>query len=89
MDTNMITGIIRAVLPPLLVLLVAKGWVSAGSTDWIVTSVIALVTAGWSVWTNRPAAIAAATQALPGVNVQTSPAASTAVTAAVTAVKGP
>ena len=87
MTSDMITGIIRAVLGPLLVLLVAKGWVNAGMTDWITTSVVALVTAGWSVWTNRPASIAAGAQAIQGVNVQTTPATPAAVVAAVNAAK--
>ena len=89
MDFNSVAGILRAVLPAIAAFAVGKGWVNAGSADWIVSSVIALAAAGWSVWTNRPAAVAAGAQAVAGVNVQTTPAATPAVQAAVAAAKTP
>ena len=89
MSWDQIAGPLRAILPALAAFAIGKGWLNAGSADWIISSILALGAAGWSIWSNRPAAIAASAQALPGVNVQTSPAASTAVTAAVVAVKGP
>ena len=83
MTWDQIAGPLRAILPALLAFVVAKGWIPAGSADWIVTSVLALGAAGWSVWSNRPAAMAANAQVLPGVNVQTTPAAGPAVQTAV------
>jgi len=87
MTWDQIAGPLRAILPALLAFAVAKGWINAGAADWIVTSVIAVGAAGWSVWANRPAAIAATAQSLPGVTVTTTPAAGPAVTAAVAAAK--
>jgi hypothetical protein len=83
MTWDQIAGPLRAILPPLLAFVVAKGWIPAGSADWIVSSVVALGAAVWSIWSNRPAAIAASAQLLPGVNVQTTPAAGQAVQTAV------
>lgn len=87
MTWDQIAGPLRAILPALLAFAVGKGWINAGSADWIVTSILAVGAAAWSVWSNRPAAVAASAQALPGVNVQTTAAAAPAVTAAVASVK--
>ena len=89
MDFNSLSGILRAVLPAIAAFAVGKGWINAGSADWLVSSVVALAAAGWSIWSNRPAATAAAAQAIPGVNVQTTPATPAAVVAAVAAAKTP
>lgn len=87
MSWDQIAGPLRAILPALAAYAIAKGWISVGSADWIISSILALGAAGWSIWSNRPAAVAAATQALPGVNVQTTPAAAPAVVDAVASAK--
>jgi len=87
MSWDQIAGPLRAILPALMAFAIGKGWLSAGSADWIITSIIALGAAGWSIWSNRPAAMAANAQAVTGVNVQTSQAAAPAVVAAVVAAK--
>ena len=89
MSWDQIAGPLRAILPALFAFLVAKGYINIGMADWLTSSILALGAAGWSIWSNRPAAIAASAQQVPGVNVQTSPAASPAVSAAVAAVKAP
>ena len=89
MSWDQIAGPLRAILPALAAFAIGKGWLNAGSADWIISSILALGAAGWSIWSNRPAAVAAATQALPGVNVQVTPAASVAVQSAVAAAKTP
>jgi hypothetical protein len=83
MTWDQIAGPLRAILPAILAFAIAKGWINAGMADWLTTSIIALGAAGWSIWSNRPAAMAANAQELPGVNVQTTPAAGPAVQTAV------
>jgi hypothetical protein len=87
MSWDQIAGPLRAILPALFAFLIGKGIISAGSADWIISSILVLGAAGWSIWSNRPAAVAASTQALPGVNVQTTSAAAPAVVDAVSAAK--
>jgi hypothetical protein len=87
MTWDQIAGPLRVIVPTLLGFAIAKGWISAGIADWLTTSIIALGAAGWSIWSNRPAGIAASAQAITGVNVQPGPAASQAVKDAVAAVK--
>jgi len=52
MNTDMIGGVIRAVLPPVVAFLVGKGVLPAGDYGSVVTGFVALVTAVWSVRTN-------------------------------------
>jgi len=87
MTSEQIQGIIRTVLAALGGFIVAKGWVSSEMWAWIVGGAATIGPAIWSWVSNRPAAIAASAQALPGVNVQTTPAAGAAVQDAVTAAK--
>lgn len=54
MTSDQITGAVRAVLGILLTWLVAKGIIPAGSADLIVTAVLGVILAGWSVYNNRP-----------------------------------
>lgn len=85
---DQIAGPLRAILPSLFAFAVGKGWISAGNADWLIAGILSIGAAGWSFWSNRPASLAAKTQALPGVNVQTSSATSDAVKTAVADVKG-
>ena len=52
MNTEMIGGVIRAVLPPIVAFLIGKGVLPAGDYGSVVTGLVALVTAVWSVRTN-------------------------------------
>jgi hypothetical protein len=87
MSSDQITGILRAILAALGGFILAKGWVSAETWTWLTGGILTVGGALWSLWTNRPAGIASSAQALPGVNVTTSSAASPAVVSAVAAAK--
>ena len=52
MNTDMIGGVIRAVLPPIIAFLIGKGVLPASDYGSVVTGFVALVTAVWSVRTN-------------------------------------
>jgi hypothetical protein len=52
MNTDMIGGVIRAILPPVLAYLIGKGTLPAGDYSAVVTGLVALITAVWSVRTN-------------------------------------
>jgi hypothetical protein len=87
MTSDQITGIMRAVLAALGGFILAKGWVSAETWAWLTGGILTVGGTLWSMWSNRPAGIAGSAQALPGVNVMTTPAASSSVVAAVNAAK--
>lgn len=53
MNYDQITGILRAVFPPLVAYLAAKGIVPAGSADAILAAVVAIAAAAWSVMNNQ------------------------------------
>jgi len=53
MNTDMIGGIIRAIFPPVLAYRVGKGTLPAGDYGAVVTGLVSLVTALWSVHTNQ------------------------------------
>ncbi len=53
MNTDMIGGVIRAVLPPMIAYLIGKGVLPSGDYGSVVTGLVALVTAVWSVHTNK------------------------------------
>ena len=83
MTSDQITGILRAILSALGGFVLAKGWVNAENWAWITGGLLTIGPTIWSWVANRPAAIAASAQALPGVNVQTTPSAGAAVITAV------
>jgi hypothetical protein len=87
MTTDQISGIIRAILAALGGFILAKGWVNAETWAWIVGGITTIGPVIWSWVSNRPAAIAASAQALPGVTVTTTAAAGAAVQASVAAAK--
>ena len=53
MNTDMLGGIIRAILPPAIAYAVAKGILPTGSYDAVVTALVSLASALWSVQTNQ------------------------------------
>jgi hypothetical protein len=52
MNIDMIGGVIRAIVPPVLAYLIGKGTLPAGDYSAVVTGLVALTTAVWSVRTN-------------------------------------
>jgi hypothetical protein len=87
MTSDQITGILRAILAAAGGFILAKGWVNAETWAWLTGGILTIVPTLWSLWTNRPAGLAASAQGVKGVEVVTSPAASTAVQSAVAAAK--
>src|SRR6266404_4536107 len=81
--SDQITGIVRAGLAVLGGFFVSKGTVSASTFDWISGGVLSAIATGWSIWNNRPAALAASAQAIPGVEVQVAASAPTDIKTAV------
>jgi len=53
MNTDMVGGIIRALFPPLFAFLVGKGILPAGDYGSVVTGLVAVATAVWSIRTNQ------------------------------------
>jgi hypothetical protein len=53
MNQDQATGIVRAVVPPLVTYLAAKGIIPIGSADAILAAAVAIVAAGWSVINNK------------------------------------
>jgi len=83
MTADQITGILRAVLSAGGGFALAKGWVNSETWGWITGGALTIGPAIWSWVVNRPAAIAASAQAIPGVNVQVAASAPTAIKTAV------
>lgn len=54
MDQNMIGGVIRAVVPPIIAFLVGKGVLPAGDYAGMITALVGMVSALWSIHTNMP-----------------------------------
>ena len=53
MNTDQITGIVRAVLPAMLAYAVAKGWITTSSVGDITAAAVAVAAAVWSVHNNK------------------------------------
>lgn len=53
MNSDMLGGIMRAVVPPVLAFLIGKGALPAGDYSAVITGLVALVTASWSIHTNK------------------------------------
>jgi hypothetical protein len=53
MNYDQLTGIIRAVVPPLVAYLAAKGIIPAGSGDAILAALVAIAAAAWSIHNNQ------------------------------------
>jgi hypothetical protein len=52
-NQDQVTGIVRAIVPPLVAYLAAKGIIPIGSADAILAAAVAVVAAGWSVINNK------------------------------------
>jgi hypothetical protein len=53
MNSDMLGGIIRAIFPTVIAFLVGRGTLPAGDYGAVVTAVVSLVTAAWSIHTNQ------------------------------------
>ncbi|MGA3308686.1 MAG: hypothetical protein ABSD08_08730 [Xanthobacteraceae bacterium] len=53
MNQDQLGGIVRAIFPPLVTYLVAKGIVPAGSADSVISAAVAIAAATWSVVNNK------------------------------------
>ena len=53
MNPNMLGGIVRAIVPPVLSFLIGKGIIPAGDYSTVITAALSLGTAVWSIHTNR------------------------------------
>lgn len=74
MNYDQITGVIRAVLPPILTWFAAKGYIGVDAIAGIVSAVVAIGAALWSLKRNTAAAMAdAVVVAAPGTTIKTTP----------------
>jgi hypothetical protein len=53
MNSDQLGGIVRAIVPPLVAYLVAKGVIPAGAADSIISAAVAVAAAAWSIVSNR------------------------------------
>ncbi len=53
-DANVVSGVLRAVLPAALAYAVGKGWITESSTADISAAVLAVGAAVWSIMSNQP-----------------------------------
>ena len=53
MNGDMIGGIIRALFPAIIAYLVGKGIIPAGDYGSVMTAIIALIAAVWSIFSNQ------------------------------------
>lgn len=53
MNSDQITGVIRAIVPVAIAMLASKGLDLTASTDVIVAAIAALFAAAWSIHNNR------------------------------------
>lgn len=57
MDSNVINGVIRAVVPAIIAYLVGKGTIPAADYGPLLAGLTATVAAAWSIWAKKkPAA---------------------------------
>ena len=53
MNSDQITGILRAVLAAIGGLVAAKGWTDGGTWTIVSGAIVTLLTTGWSIYSNR------------------------------------
>ncbi len=83
MNSDQVTGILRALVPAFIAYAVGRGWVSASSAGEVGAAIITLGAAGWSVYTNTLASKVASVKADPTITAVTpTPLATPAVKAA-------
>ena len=67
MNSNVVMGILRALVPGLVAYAAGQGWISAGEAGEISAAIITLGAAAWSATTNTDAAHISTVATLPGV----------------------
>lgn len=83
MNSDQLTGILRAFVPAFVAYAVGRGWITASSAGEVGAAIVTLAAAGWSVYTNTLAAKVASVKADPTIAAVTPhPEASVAVKAA-------
>ena len=53
MNSDQVTGVVRAILPAVLAYAVAKGWITTSSVGDITAAAVAVASAVWSVQNNK------------------------------------
>ena len=53
MNSDQVTGVVRAILPAVLAYAVAKGWITTSSVGDITAASVAVASAVWSVQNNK------------------------------------
>lgn len=56
MDSNVINGVIRAVVPAVIAYLVGKGTIPAADYGPLLAGLTATIAAVWSIWSKKPPA---------------------------------
>lgn len=72
MTTDQLTGPLRALAPIIIALLVSWG-LDSTTAGFLAAAVIALLSAAWSWWSNRPVKMAADVSEITGVKVVVGP----------------
>ena len=67
MNSNVVMGILRALVPGLVAYAAGRGWISAGEAGEISAAIITLGMAAWSASTNTDAAKIVSVTAMPGI----------------------
>ena len=67
MNSNVVMGILRALVPGLVAYAAGRGWISASSAGEIGAAIITLGAAAWSASTNTDAASVATVAAIPSI----------------------
>ena len=84
MNSNVVMGILRALVPGLVAYAAGRGWISASSAGEIGAAIITLGAAAWSASTNTDAASVATVAAIPSIaKILVKPSATDGVAAAV------
>jgi hypothetical protein len=68
MNSNVVNGILRALVPGFVAYAAGRGWISAGEAGEISAAIITLGAAVWSATTNTDSAKIASVTAMPDVS---------------------
>ncbi len=72
MNSNQVTGILRAVVPATLAWVAAKGWIQESTVADVTAAVVTIGAAAWSIYTNSTQSQINFVQALPAAQVSVS-----------------
>ena len=57
LTSDQMGGIIRAIVPPILAWFLAKGYITSDQVAPIIAGAVAIATAAWSTYTNKPGTV--------------------------------